>query len=73
MLSTKYYSGDPTKKNIRGRWGMEHGREIGEVYIRLWWESLRGQLERPKRRWEANIKIGLQEVKWGYGLDLRGT
>jgi hypothetical protein len=52
---------------------MEHGREIGEVYIRLWWESLRGQLERPKRRWEANIKIGLQEVKWGYGLDLRGT
>jgi hypothetical protein len=25
-------------------------------------------LGRPKRRWENNIKMDLQEVGWGYGL-----
>jgi hypothetical protein len=24
-----------------------------------------GPLERPRRRWEDNIKMGLQEVWWG--------
>jgi len=24
---------------------------------------------RPRRRWENNVKIGLQEVGWGHGLD----
>jgi hypothetical protein len=26
-------------------------------------------LVRSRRRWEDNIKIDLQEVGWGYGLD----
>ena len=26
-------------------------------------------LGRPRCRWEINIKIDLQEVGWGYGLD----
>jgi hypothetical protein len=26
-------------------------------------------LGRPKRRWEDNIKMNLQEVGWGHGLD----
>jgi hypothetical protein len=26
-------------------------------------------LGRPKRRWEDNIKVDLQEVGWGHGLD----
>ena len=26
-------------------------------------------LGRPRRRWEDNIKIDLQEVDWGHGLD----
>ena len=26
-------------------------------------------LGRPRRRWEDNIKVDLQEVGWGYGLD----
>jgi hypothetical protein len=26
-------------------------------------------LGRPRRRWEDNIKMGLQEVSWGDGLD----
>ena len=29
--------------------------------------------ERPKRRWEGNIKMDLQEVGWGYGLDWAGS
>jgi hypothetical protein len=27
-------------------------------------------LGRPRRRWEENMKMDLQEVEWGYGLDL---
>jgi len=31
-------------------------------------------LGRARRRWEGNIKMGLQEVgKWGYGLDRTGS
>jgi len=26
-------------------------------------------LGRHRRRWENNIKMDLQEVEWGYGLD----
>ena len=30
-------------------------------------------LGRHKRRWEDNIKMDLQEVRWGYGLDRAGS
>jgi hypothetical protein len=30
-------------------------------------------LERPKCRWENNIKIDLQEVGWGHGPDWSGS
>jgi hypothetical protein len=30
-------------------------------------------LGRPRRRWEDNIKIDLQEVGWGYGLNRSGS
>jgi len=26
-------------------------------------------LGRPRRRWDDNIKLDLQEVGWGHGLD----
>jgi hypothetical protein len=29
-------------------------------------------LGRPRRRWENNNKMDLQEVGWGHGLDLSG-
>jgi hypothetical protein len=29
----------------------------------------RRPLGRPKRRWEDNIKMDLEEVGWGHGLD----
>jgi hypothetical protein len=30
-------------------------------------------LRRPRRRWEDNIKIDLQELRWGHGLDWSGS
>jgi hypothetical protein len=30
-------------------------------------------LRRPRRRWEDNIKMDLQKVGWGYGLDQAGS
>jgi hypothetical protein len=30
-------------------------------------------LGRPSRRWEDNIKMDLQDVGWGYGLDRAGS
>jgi hypothetical protein len=43
---------------------------MGEVHTGFWWGDLRegDHLERPKHRWEDNIKIDLQEVGWG-GMD----
>lgn len=29
----------------------------------------RRALARPRCRWDGNIKVGLQEVEWGRGLD----
>jgi hypothetical protein len=36
----------------------------GEVYTGFWWGKAEGKraLGRPRRRWEDNFKIGLQEV-----------
>jgi hypothetical protein len=30
------------------------------------------QHERPRRRWEDNIKMDLRDVGWGHGLDRSG-
>ena len=30
-------------------------------------------LERPRRRWNNNIKMDLKEATWGNGLDLRDS
>jgi hypothetical protein len=27
----------------------------------------------PKRRWEDNMKMDIQEMEWGHGLDLCGA
>lgn len=32
----------------------------------LWGDPRKKQLERPRRRWEENIKIDLQKVGWGH-------
>jgi hypothetical protein len=30
-------------------------------------------LGRPRHKWEDNIKLDVQEVGWGYGLDRDGS
>jgi len=46
----------------------------GRGIYRVWWGCLSGKrpLERPRRRWEDNIKMDLQEVGCGSvdGIDL---
>ena len=38
----------------------------GEAHTGLWWGNLRERpLGRPRRRWEYNIKMDIQEVGWG--------
>jgi hypothetical protein len=61
--SPMYYSGSQIKKNEKSR---ARGTYEGE----FWWENLRERdyLE-DRRRWEDNIKMNIQEVGWGHGLD----
>jgi hypothetical protein len=41
-------------------WGMWHVWGIEDIRIRFWWRSLRETpLERPRRRWNDNIKMNL--------------
>ena len=37
------------------------------MYTGFWWGNLKGKtpLERPRRRWEDNIQMDLQEVGFG--------
>ena len=44
--------------------------------IAFWWGEPQGKrpLGRPRRKWEGNIKMDLQEVGYrGYGLDVVGS
>jgi hypothetical protein len=55
-------------KSRRMRWA-EHVASMGrgEVCTGFWWGNLRERnpLGRPRRRWEDNIRIDLQEVGCG--------
>jgi hypothetical protein len=41
------------------------GEGRGAYRILVWRPEGRRPLERPRRRWEDNIKIDLQELEWG--------
>jgi hypothetical protein len=43
----------------------------GEVYTGFWWGK--SDKKRSRERWEDNIKMDLQELGWGHGLDLSGA
>jgi hypothetical protein len=45
------------------------GEKSGTYRILVWRSEGRRPLGRPRRRWEDNIKIYLQEVRWGQGQD----
>ena len=50
--------------------GSTHGG-TREMQTEFWWGHLkeRDHVEDLVVRLEDNIKMGIQEVKWGYGLD----
>jgi hypothetical protein len=45
------------------------GEGIGTYRIFMGRPEGKRPLGRPRRRWEDNIQIDLQEVGWGHGLD----
>jgi hypothetical protein len=45
---------------------MWHAGQKRELHVEFWLDILqdRGPLERPRRRWENNIKVNLKGVGW---------
>jgi hypothetical protein len=52
-------------KSRRIRWA-GHVAYMGDLVRK---PEEKSPLERPRSRWEDNIKMDLQEVGWGHGLD----
>jgi hypothetical protein len=66
VLLTQYRAGDKIEK-IEMSGGHVARRGKGEVCTGFWWGSLREKrpLGRPRRRWEDNVGMDLQEVGCG--------
>jgi hypothetical protein len=62
LLINKYYSGDQIKKNEVGGACSTYGRLAYMILVER--PEGRRPLGRPRRRWEDNIKMDLQEVGW---------
>jgi hypothetical protein len=60
--------GDQIKKNEKGGACGMYGERRGAYSILVGRPEGRRQLVRPRRRWEDNIKIDLEEVGW-VGMD----
>ena len=60
------FTGEIIKAYLDGR-DMLHIWGRGEAYTRFWWGKPEGMrlLGRPRRRWEDNNKMDLQEVGCG--------
>jgi hypothetical protein len=59
-------------KSRRMRWVVHvayMGERISVYRVLVGKPEGRRPLGRPRRRWEGNIKIDLQKVGWGHGLD----
>jgi hypothetical protein len=66
-LLNQYFSGDKIEKNEMGGACSAYGEEEGRGVYRVLVGKPEGKepLEIPRRRWEDNIKIELQEVGCG--------
>jgi len=64
-------------KSRRGRWAGHvacMGERIGAYRVLVEKPEGKRQLARPRRRWEYNIKMDIQEVGWGgHGLAGAGS
>jgi hypothetical protein len=56
------------KKTEMGKTCSTYEEERGAYRILVEKPERRRPLERPRRRWEDNIKIGLGEVRWEHEL-----
>jgi len=66
VFLTEYYSGDQIKKNEMRRACGTYQR-LERCVQNFGWEA-RGKkpLGRPRRRWEDNIKMNIQEIVWAW-------
>ena len=62
--------GNQIDNNVMGGECSTYGEE--KKCIQVFMEILEGKrpLGRPRHRWKDNIKLDLQEVGWGYELNL---
>jgi hypothetical protein len=68
----KLVNGKPHPSQLRMRWAGNvacRGVERGVYRVLVGKPEGKRPLGRPRLRWEDNIKMDLQEVEWGYGLD----
>jgi hypothetical protein len=59
-------------KSRRTRWAghvVRMGKGRGVYRVLVWKHEGKRPLGRTRRRWDDNIKMDIQEVVWGYGLD----
>ena len=68
MLLTKYHSGDQIEKNEMGGTSSTFGGK-GLYSVVVGRREGKRPFVRPRRRWENNIKLGLQNVGRGRGLN----
>jgi hypothetical protein len=68
VLLTQYCSGDKIEKNEMCGLVVHMGERRGEYRVLVGKPEGKRPLGRPRHRWE-NIKMDLQEVGWGLGLD----
>jgi hypothetical protein len=65
VLLAQYFSGDEIEKNKIGGCEGRIGKKRGVYRILAGKPDVNSQLGRPRRRWEDNIKMYLQEVGCG--------
>ena len=67
--SPNIYSGDHIEKNEMGGVCLTYGGEKRYIQVLVGKPKGKRILGRPRCIWEVNIKMDLQEVEWGHGLD----
>ena len=69
MICTSYLVlfGDKIDKNEMGWACSTYGGEVYTEFL-VWKPEGKRPVGRPRRRWEDNIKMDFQEVRWG-GMD----
>jgi hypothetical protein len=61
--------GGSNREEGDGRACSTYGEKRGAYRILVGRPEGRRPLERPRLRWDDNIKMDLQDVGWGHGLD----